>query len=259
MLSGEVRDRFDPILTIVSPPRCASTAVARSFWQHPRFRWYVHEPYDKLYHRGADHQSVEAALAEPLDAEETAGNPIRGRSKGIVIKEMTFQPGRLLPELLTAATLPVVVALRDPRLSVWSRMRRLKRDGLPPSFPPSEAGWDDLEKALAYAGRHQIPYVVVEVTRLRSHPARLLPPLCERLGMSFDPAMLSWPSLRDVSLGHLDADQRAWYERVLASTGFEPPTEPVPEIDDFPQEIRPHLREWMRIYSDVLTDQRLLG
>src|SRR5688572_11824723 len=55
------RLRADPVLVILSPPRCGSTAVARSFWQHPLFRWYIHEPYDRVYHHGGDRDSIQQA------------------------------------------------------------------------------------------------------------------------------------------------------------------------------------------------------
>jgi hypothetical protein len=233
--------------------------VARSFWQHPWFRWYVHEPYDRAY-RGGGPDSVEAALSDPLDTQWVSNGTAQGGS-GVAVKEMTFQPRLLLPDVLAAATLPIVVTVRDPRLAVSSRMRQLERAGMPPRFSSTEAGWLDLETALALARSRDVPYVLVEVSRLRAQPAALLETLCERLGLPFTAAMLSWPSLSDVALGQLDDEQRHWYARVLASTGFEPPEVEVPELDSFPAEdgMRDTVAECLRVYHDILTDPLLLA
>ncbi len=259
-LAERLWSRFDPVLLILSPPRCGSTAVARSFCQNPRFGCYLHEPCDRVYHHGGGLGGVEQALAEPLGVHRLGGTAAEG-ARGVVVKEMTFQPGPLLPELLAAATLPVVVTVRDPRLAVWSRMRQREKGGQPPSFPPAESGWRDLKAALETARDRRVPYLVVDVTRLRSQPGRLLPALCQRLGLPFTPQMLSWPSLGEVPLGQLGAEQRHWYARVLASSGFERATEPTPELDAFPATdgMRAHVSECVRIYRETLTDLQVLA
>lgn len=259
-LAEHLQDRFDPVLLILSPPRCGSTALARSLWQHPLFRWYLHEPYDRVYHRGADWVAVEQAVSNPLDVAEVTGAGSLGAT-GMIVKEMTFQPGQLLPELMAAATLPLVFTIRDPRLAIASRMRQREKSGLNPRFPAVESGWLDLEAALAAIRYRNIPYCIVEITRLRARPELTLPTLCERLGLQYTAELLSWPGLSDVPLGHIDGKQRHWYERVLSSTGFEPPDEEIPELDAFPAEVgtRAHVIECMRIYQEIVTNPLLVG
>ncbi|MGW3960874.1 sulfotransferase-like domain-containing protein [Amycolatopsis sp. NPDC005003] len=250
-LSGRlaVRGR-EPVLVILSPPRCGSTATARAFWRHPVFGWYVHEPYDRIYHGGGDRESVGRAV----DGATGLGNA----GSGVVVKEMTFQAGSLAAELLTAATLPVVVTVRDPRLAIRSRMRQRARSGEPAEFPAAESGWADLTSQLALADRVGVSCVIVEFTRLRARPAELLPALCARLGLEFTPAMLGWPSATGLPLGQLGDRQRSWYRRVLASTGFEPPDEETPAVADFPPSMRPHVGDCVERYRQVLADSRVL-
>ncbi len=72
-----------------------------------------------------------------------------------------------------------------------------------------------LDAILAQGGRP----VVVDSRVLLREPAAILPELCERVGVGFDPAMLSWPS------GPKPYDgvwAPAWYDNVHRSTGFEP-------------------------------------
>ncbi|GII79740.1 hypothetical protein Sru01_47220 [Sphaerisporangium rufum] len=254
-LADHLRRRYSPVLVILSPPRCGSTVVARSCWRHPLFRWYVHEPCDRLYHRGDDAGSVRAALSEALDAPD---RPAGGTGHGVVIKEMTFQARPLLAELAGAATLPVVVTVRDPRLAIRSRMRQLEKAGEDPCFPPVESGWADLGHALALMRRAGVPYVVTDVTRLSERPADHLPALCARLGIPYTPAMLSWPRVPEMSLGRLDGEQRHWYARVLSSTGFQPPDEQVPPLDAFPAGMRAHVAGCLAAYEEIMAGPHTL-
>jgi len=263
-LAERLQGRYEPVLVILSPPRCGSTAVARSFWQHPLFGWYLHEPYDQVYHRGGNWMAVDHAASRPVELNALTAGGSGGcggtaAGNGLIVKEMTFQVGSMLPELMMAATLPVVVTVRDPRLAIASRMRQRAAAGQDPGFPPVESGWGDLVAGLAAARARRIPYVLVEVTRLRAQPGLVLPALCERLGLQFTPDMTSWPSLGDLSLGNLE-EQRHWYSRVLRSTGFERPDEEIPDLDAFPAgDARAHVASCLDIYREILTDPFLVG
>jgi hypothetical protein len=252
----ELRAWFDPVLVILSPPRCASTAVARAFWQHPWFGWYLHEPFDRVYHDNADRAEVLRALADPLGLAPLR-EPTSSEGKGVIVKEMTFQPGALLPELLAASTLPVVLTIRDPRLAIRSRMRQRGRGGQPEQFPPVESGWLDLLTAVSCARSIGRPYVLVETTRLRADPVAYLPALCARVGVPYTERMLSWRPATGVSLGQLGDSQRHWYEQVLDSDGVAPPNDELPELTEFGG-MRAHVETCLDVYREVLNDPRLL-
>ncbi|MFD9737223.1 hypothetical protein [Umezawaea sp. NPDC059074] len=246
-MTGLVDGGHDPVLVIVSPPRCGSTALARSFWRHDRFRWYCHEPFDLVYHAGAGLDSVRTALAKSLDDDSPGGT-------GLVVKEMTFQARGHLPDLMGLATLPLVFLLRDPRRAILSRARQRDRAGDEPWFPHRESGWHDLLGALATAREHAVPHVVVDFDLLRGDPGSVLPALCRAVGVEFTPRMLSWPSRGDLDLGQLGGAQRHWYEQVLTSTGFEPELRPPPSSEEFPARdgMRAHVAECVDLYRDFL-------
>jgi hypothetical protein len=246
-------DTFSPVLVLLSPPRCGSTALARGFWRHPMFRWYLHEPYDRVHHRGAGWESVRRAVAGRLDVNaESTGS-------GMIIKEMTFQARSALAELMAAATLPVVFTVRDPRLALRSRVRQRVLGGQDPAFPDIESGWRDLATALELARARGVRYVVVEFTALRDRPADLMPALCRQLGLAFTPTLLSWPARESLSLGGLGGEQDHWYARALASTGFTPSDETVPDAGDLPGPLREHAAECVELYQRVLRDPHLIG
>ena len=253
-LADYIRPRYTPALIILSPPRCGSTAVARAFWQHPAFRRYAHEPCDSVYHRDGRSAEIVRAIEEGVDTASVPGPETSGN--GIIIKEMTFQAADLLPELIAAATLPVLFTVRDPRWAIRSRMRQRVRGGQPPWFPAAESGWHDLDATLELARDVHVPNVIVEFDRLCADPAAVIRAMCRRLGLAFVPEMLSWEPARGVSLGQLGSEQRHWYKRVLASAGFEPPAGPPPPVGSFPADhgTREHVAECLGIYERVLDD-----
>jgi len=74
---------------------------------------------------------------------------------------------------------------------------------------------DLLDDVLAAGGTP----TVLDATTLRRDPAAALVAFCERLGIPFDPAMLSWPA------GPKPEDgvwAEHWYDAVHTSTGFRP-------------------------------------
>ncbi|MBP2327306.1 hypothetical protein JOF56_007691 [Kibdelosporangium banguiense] len=250
-LTKSVRAQFDPVLVVLSPPRSGSTALARAFWPHPAFRWYVHEPYDLFYHQDAGSRTVLDALRGPVEVGRSGAN-------GLVVKEMTFQAGRYAGELAAAATLPVAVALRDPRLAIESRMRQRQRAGRRPSFPHRESGWADLVAILEQLRANETRYVIVDTTRLRAEPEPTLMTLCELLGLPYTADMLTWRDAEDVQLGQLADEQSHWYDRVLRSCGLQPPTEKVPDVEDFPPPMRTHVEECLEVYHDLRDDPEVL-
>lgn len=250
-LADQVRARFDPVLVVLSPPRSGSTALARAFWRHPAFRWYAHEPFDRAYHHDGGADATLTALRSPVAVADHDGN-------GLIVKEMTFQAGSHADELVAATDLPVVVTLRDPRLAVESRMRQRGRAGQEPSFPPGESGWRDLVAILRRLRAGNVRHVLVDTTRLRARPAASLEALCERIGLQYTPRMLDWPAADGIHLGQLADEQAHWYERVLRSSGLEPPTEEVPELSHFPAGMRDHVAACLAEYQTLLTDPEML-
>jgi hypothetical protein len=112
--------------------------------------------------------------------------------------------------------------IRDPSLMIASYLR--KREA---------AAFEDfgLDRQAEFFAReadrlgHAPP--VVDANDILAQPAVVLGGLCGRLGIPFDPAMLSWPP------GRRDTDgpwAPHWYQAVEASTGFGAP-EPVPTLD----------------------------
>jgi hypothetical protein len=248
---AEIRARYAEILVILSPPRCTSTALARVFWNQPATRAYLHEPFDICYHRGAGAREALENFAEPMTIREAGHN--------LVVKEMTFQVRDHVSTLLALTRKPIIFLIRDPRLSIRSRMRKRVQGGQPQVFPEVESGWGDLAAQIRLCDTQKIPYVVVDSTTFRNAPDTVVPALCDRLGLAFSASMLSWERCENLAVGHLGAEQSHWYQRVLESTGIQPATATVPDITTFPDEMRAHIRACVDLYNHFRTSEHLIA
>jgi hypothetical protein len=245
-----LRDRHEEVYVILAPPRTASTALARILWNHEAVGWYSHEPFEATWYEGA---GVDRA-AELLDAPEpVAALGGRGAGRALVVKEMTFQVGGAFPLLAGIATRPIVFLIRDPRLSVASRMRVLRRSGRPEAFPPRESGWEDLVRQLGHARREGIPHLVVDSSDLRARPGAVVPPLLERLGLAYSPELLRWESSAATGLSSVSGPDDPFYRRVLDSRGLEAPAETVPDLAHFPEDggFRRHVAACVERYEEL--------
>jgi hypothetical protein len=85
--------------------------------------------------------------------------------------------------------------------------------------------------------------IVLDSHRLLADPPAVLGELCTRLGLEFEPAMLSWPA------GPKPEDgvwAQHWYENVHRSTGFEPYR---PKRDMLPDRLAGVLAEAVPLYE----------
>lgn len=246
--SERLRERHGEVYALIGPPRTASTAVSRILWNHPAVGWYAHEPFEPTWYERAGIERVEALLDAP-EAVGTLGG--RGRGRALVVKEMTFQVGEAFPLLAELATRPIVFLIRDPRLTVASRMKVLRRAGRPEVFPLRESGWEDLGRQLAYVRREGIPHVVVDSSDLRGSPATVVPALLEALGLAFTPDLLAWRSSEATGLSAVSGAADPFYQRVLDSQGIEAPTERLPDLAEFPEPLRAHVAECVAQYEEL--------
>ena len=240
----------DPVrIAMWSGPRNISTAMMRSFGNRAD-TVVVDEPLYAAYLRstGLEHPAREEILASQNDdwrvvAAELTGPVPDGRSV-YYQKHMTHH---LLPEIGRGWLAEVTNAflIRDPAgvVASYAKVRggpTLEDLGFP----------QQVEIFRACADRLGGPPAVVDATDLLSAPEPMLRLLCERLGIAFDPAMLTWPAGPRSSDGVWAPH---WYAAVEASTGFAPP----PTV---PAQVPDHLLDLLercRPYYDELAAHRL--
>jgi len=222
-----------------SGPRTVSTALMRSFGNRadtvvadePLYAFYLNRvPVD---HPGRD----EIIASMPADWRVVlaglTGGPL---PPGVSVYYQKHMTHHLLPEVDRSALagLRHAFLIRDPRrlLASYARVRSA----------PTLADLGLAQQAEIF--RTFGGPVIDSADILRDPPAALCA-LCDALGISFDPAMLSWPA------GPRDTDgvwAPYWYESVWRSTGFGPyrelgHAELPPELEDLAAQCKPYYEE----------------
>ena len=208
----------------ISPAQPASHAR-----RHPSIGFYNNEPFDCYYHRGSDLSSV-------LDHLQNSSVRVPGvpGGQGLLIKDMTFQADiyfRLLADLTTS---PPIFILRDPRLSIASRMRMVADAGGDPLFPHRETGWSALYQQIQACRSQNLPYILINADDFRRNPVPVLSRLFALSSLSFSSRQLNWRPAPAMRMGNMDGAQDNFYVRVLNSQGLEPATESSPSLELFP-------------------------
>jgi len=85
--------------------------------------------------------------------------------------------------------------------------------------------------------------VMIDSKMLLDDPPRILEEVCQRIGIEFDPAMLSWPSGPKPEDGSW---AEHWYHSVHRSTGFTPY---VAKTEPFPPQLEPVLQQALPLYE----------
>jgi hypothetical protein len=222
-----------------SGPRNISTAMMRA-WENRADTAVVDEPFYAFYLSRT--RKAHPGAAEIIEAGETNWRKIvdglcndRPDAKSITYqKQMTHH---LLPEIdrdwLTRLTNCFLI--RDPAEVIVSY--RKKND------EPALADLGFVQQAAIFEFvREQTGGIppVIDARDVLQTPERILRLLCDAIGVSFDPAMLSWPTGLRTTDG---VWAKHWYGEVALSTSFQPyrPTRAI--VPDDLREIHDHCRE----------------
>jgi hypothetical protein len=140
-------------------------------------------------------------------------------------------------------------------------MRMLGGGSEPVAFPSAETGWTALQEQIRHCRLNRIDYALLDASDMRRAPHAVLGALFDRLGLAYSPGLLSWRAVDVDRLGGLGDAQRHWYRRILESSGLEPPTEPIPPLESFPEEhgLREHVDWALDAYAELRRDPSFVG
>jgi hypothetical protein len=208
-----------------SGPRNLSTAMMYAFGARPDCA-VVDEPFYATYlaKTGLDHpMRAEILASQPTDPALVAAaltGPIPGGKPHFYQKHMTQH---MIPGISRdwMADMANVFLIRHPARVVASFSAKYDNPSLTDIGFLQQAELFDQVRA---AGGDP---VVIDSSDIRRAPATMLQRLCAAIGLTWDPAMLSWPAG-----GHPDDGIWAshWYGSVHASTGFAPAEGPLPDL-----------------------------
>lgn len=226
-----------------SGPRNVSTALMRSFSQRSDTT-VVDEPLYGAYlaTTGAPHPGRDELIQIlETDAQKVIDEVILGLydNEVLFLKQMVHH---LTPnvDLRFLDRCVNVMLIRDPAEVISSLVNQL------PEPTSRDVGLDrQVELFRDLRSRGQEP-PVIDARHLLLDPEYVLRHLCERIGLAWDPSMLSWPPGPHPADG---AWAKYWYDNVQSSTGFAPYR---PKASEVP----PHCRELLeesRGYHDELS------
>lgn len=227
-----------------SGPRNISTAMLRSWGNRPD-AFVSDEPFYAYYLKatGIDHPGAEETMAtyetDWRAIVATCTGPIPNGKSVWYQKHMTHH---MLPEIDLAWTRDLVncFLIRSPQEMITSYIKvrpdpTLQDMGL----AEQRAIFDHVHAATgAYPP-------VVDARDVLLDPARVLPLLCEAIGVPFTEAMLQWPA------GKRETDgtwAKYWYDAVEASTGFAPYR---PKNEPVPPRLQPLLDQCNALYAEM--------
>lgn len=223
-----------------SGPRSVSTALMYAFAQRDDTR-VVDEPLYAHYlaATGTDHPGREAVLeAQSTSAEEVVREVILGPADRPVLFVKNMAHHTVGVDRSFLAELTNLFLIRDPRDVLTSLVERIPRPEM------RDTGYRaQLELFAHVTDRLNRDPIVVDARDLRNHPRAILSAVCERAGIGFDPAMLSWEA------GPIPEDgvwAEHWYDAVHASTGFRPHE---PKDAEVPDRLSDLLAECRTVYE----------
>lgn len=231
-------------IAVWSGPRCRSTALLRS-WESRRDTAVTDEPLYGVYlaATGLDHPGRDAVLAsQPTDWREVAAVLAGPAPEGAAVWVQKHMAHHLLPDVgrawLDGPLFRHAFLVRDPAALVVSLDRVWPGPTLEDTGLPQQA---ELFRRVRQRGAAP---PVVDADALLREPERVLRALCDRLGVPFDRAMLSWAPGPRASDG---VWAEHWYGSVYASTGFGAPPEPADV--EIPDRLRPLVEAAQPYYS----------
>lgn len=214
-------------LAMWSGPRNLSTTLMRSFASRADTS-VVDEPFYAAYLRmtGLTHPMVDDILAchesDPVRVIASLTGDVPAGRAVFYQKHMVHHMIEPIPMDWLDRIEVHVMLIRHPARVVASyhrKMENLSSEAM--GFPQQET----LLHLLAGAGAGAP--LVVDADTILSDPEGVLRRLCAVIRLDWDPAMLSWPAGRRPEDGVWAAH---WYDAVWQSTGFGPPSGPLPEL-----------------------------
>jgi len=202
---------------MISGPRNISTAMMYSFRSRADTTVFD-EPLYGHYLRvtGIDHPGrVDSMASMPVDGAEAIRTLILGPypTPIVFLKNMGHHIAGLDLDLSFLDYVTNFFLIREPSEVITSLIKNL------PDTTPEMTGLPQQAELLDHLVARGHEPIVVGSRQILEDPEGQLRKLCGRLGIAWDPAMLSWPAGPKPEDGTW---ARYWYQRLHESTGFEP-------------------------------------
>ena len=233
-----------------SGPRNVSTALMYAFAQRsdtqvidePLYAHYLHAKYGAQARKSTHPATAEVMASMSTDGAQVIEQVILGPCAKPVLfmKQMAHHLINIDRSFLQHTC--NVLLIRDPREMLPSLAKVI---GTPTLADTGFKTQQDLLNDLRAAGQSA---PILDARLLLENPSSVLSQLCERIGLQFEPSMLSWEA------GGNPADgvwAPYWYQNVHRSTGFAPYR---PKSEPFPAELETVLAVCLEYYNSLCKD-----
>jgi sulfotransferase family protein len=228
-----------------SGPRNISTAMMRSWGNRPDTA-VIDEPFYAYYleRTGKAHPGAAEVIAQGETnwrkiVQRLTKEPIPGGKRAYFQKQMTHH---LLPEMDRDWILDLTncFLIRDPREVILSYIKKN------PGAALEDLGFIQQCQVFNFVReRTETVPAVVDADDVLKNPKQILELLCDKIGVEFDKAMLSWPpGLRETD----GIWAKYWYDAVVKSTSFEPYK---PREGDVPDSLHEIFRRCRDCYAQL--------
>ncbi|TLU65267.1 hypothetical protein FE810_08205 [Thalassotalea litorea] len=236
-------------LAMWSGPRNISTAMMRA-WENRPDAMVIDEPFYAYYLRasGKVHPMQDAVLeSQPQQWQQVVEQLLQDVDRPLFYQKMMTHHMLDEIDLSFCGELKHCFLIRNPANVINSYVKKISE------VNDEDIGikrqWQLYQQISEISGQN-IP--VIDGQDVLKNPRAALSSVCEQLGLDFDEAMLSWPA------GKRDSDgvwAPHWYQRVEASTGFEPYR---PEATELCAELQAVADDNMEAYQQMYAKRIIL-
>ena len=232
------------IISMWSGPRNLSTALMRSFGNRSDVTNVLDEPFYASYlvSTNKDHPMKKEVIQNQLTNIDDVKKNCQVANKGVTYqKHMTHhiidKDYSWMNELINC------FLIRNPKMVVHSFMKSWNDGGF------EDIGFQQQYDIYKYVQENiNDKPIIIDASKLRNDPKRVLSKFCEIVGLEWDEKMLSW------STGLKDYDgvwAKHWYPSVLNSTSFKPESKKQINLSDNEKTI---VDRAMPIYEELYKD-----
>jgi Sulfotransferase domain len=168
-------------------PRSVSTAFERVFVERGDFKVF-HEPFSASYYYSRERRSDRYADVEPkaeYDPQNVLARILERTQEPVFFKDMAYHvSGFMTREFVSEFRNTFIV--RDP-IPVIASLHRFW-----PDFTLEETGYEQLRRLFGLAVENGEDPAIVDAAELIGNPEGTVAAYCEKLGVPFMPASLSW-------------------------------------------------------------------
>ena len=232
------------IISMWSGPRNLSTALMRSFGNRSDVTNVLDEPFYASYlvSTNKDHPMKKEVIQSQLTNIDDVKKNCQVANKGVTYqKHMTHhiidKDYSWMNQLINC------FLIRNPKMVVHSFMKSWNDGGF------EDIGFQQQYDIYKYVQENiNDKPIIIDASKLRNDPKRVLSKFCEIVGLEWDEKMLSW------STGLKDYDgvwAKHWYPSVLNSTSFKPESKKQINLSDNEKTI---VDRAMPIYEELYKD-----